>query len=206
MIRVAFFDINDTLINHSHAQESAIKQMSLLLPKQNKKEFTNIWKKIAKKYWKSFEGGKISFERQRLKRIESIWNHFDIRLTPEQIKQYANLYVNYYNQALRLNPLLKIILELLQISDIPIGIISNGYGPQQRSRLKASGVESYFTKKLIFISGEIDIVKPDESIFLLAERAVKATASEIIFFGNDLENDIAPAQKRGWRTVSLEAF
>lgn len=206
MIKVVFFDINDTLVNHSHAQNIAISRMATFLPENNEVEFIRIWKELAKRHWELFEKKKISFEEQRSKRIESVWSHFKIKLTSRQIDQYVNHYVAYYEQALSVNPSLKIFLELLQENHIPAGIISNGYGALQRSRLKASGIESYFTKELIFISEEIDIVKPDEKIFILAETAAGVSPSHIIFFGDDFENDIAPAQKRGWRTVLLETF
>ncbi len=188
MIKVVFFDINDTLLNHSKAQEKAINKMSNLLPKQNKSEFTKNWKKIAKKYWDFFEKGKMTFEDQQLQRITLVWNYFKIKLTPKQIDQYANNYTTYYEQALCLNPILEIFLELLRASNIPIGIISNGYGPLQRSRLKAAGIEPYLTNHLVFISGEVGVAKPDEKIFILAEKAIETYPSDIVFFGDDPKN------------------
>lgn len=203
MIKAVFFDINDTLTNHSRAQEVAIKKMVALLPEQDEAEFTKIWKEIAKRYWELFEKKKTSFDEQRLGRIKSVWSHFKVKLTPQQINQYANHYVSHYEKALNVNPTLKVFLELLQANHIPAGIISNGYGPIQRSRLKVIGIESYLTDKLIFISEEIGIAKPDEKIFILAEKTVGVPPSDIVFFGDDLKNDIKPAKKRGWRTVLI---
>lgn len=204
MIKAVFFDINNTLINHSYAQKVAINKMSNLLSKHDEVEFIKIWEKKAKKYWKLFEKGKITFDQQRIQRVSSVWNHFNVKLTFQQTDQYANYYVNYYEQALSVNPILKVFLELLQINHIPAGIISNGYGPLQRSRLKAVGIESYLTNPLIFISEEIGVAKPDEKIFILAEKAVGVQTSDIIFFGDDIKNDIKPAKKRGWRTVCVK--
>lgn len=203
MIKAVFFDINDTLINHSHAQEVAIRRMAALLSEHDEAEFIKIWKKTAKKYWELFEKGKITFEEQRIHRMELVWNHFKAKLTPKQINQYADCYVTYYEQALTVNPALEAFLKWSQANHIPTGIISNGYGPLQRSRLKAVGIESYLTERLIFISGEIGIAKPDEKIFILAETTVGISPSDIIFFGDNLKNDIKPAKKRGWRTVLI---
>lgn len=203
MIKVVFFDINDTLINHSNAQEIAIKKMSTLLPGQNEADFIKVWKKVAKRYWEIFERKEKTFEEQRLGRIKSVWENFKVKLTPQEINKYASYYVNYYEQALSVNPILQTFIELLQASHIPVGIISNGYGPIQRSRLKVAGIESYFTDQLIFISGEIGIAKPDEKIFILAEKTAGVPSSDIIFFGNDPKNDIEPAKKRGWQTIRI---
>ncbi|MBI2597456.1 HAD family hydrolase [Candidatus Daviesbacteria bacterium] len=203
MIKAVFFDINDTLINHSYAQEVAIKGLATLLPGQNKEEFIKIWKQIARKYWDLFEKGEISFDQQRKQRVMSVWNHFKNKLTPQQIDQYANYYVTYYEQALKVNQTLKVFLDLCQTYHIPAGIISNGYGPLQRNRLKVVGIESYFTDQLIFISGEIGIAKPDEKIFTLVEKTIGVSPSNILFFGDDLKNDIEPAEKRSWRTVLI---
>ncbi len=201
MIKAVFFDINDTLINHSLAQEIAIRKMSALIPKQKQVNFTKIWRKTAKRYWKLFEKGKITFEEQRIQRIAFVWNYFKAKLTPQQLNQYANYYVAYYEQTLLVNPTLKVFLELLQTNHIPAGIISNGYGALQRSRLKAAGIESYLTNRLIFISEEIGIAKPDEKIFILAETVASVPPSDILFFGDNFENDVKPAQNRGWKTV-----
>lgn len=203
MIKAVFFDINDTLTNHSRAQEVAIKKMAALLPEQDEAEFIKIWKEIAKRYWELFEKKKTSFDEQRLERVKSVWNHFKLKLTPQQISQYASYYVSYYEKALSVNPTLKVFLELLQANHIPVGIISNGYESIQRSRLKAVGIDSYFTDKLILISEEIGIAKPDEKIFILAETTVGVPPSDILFFGDDLKIDIEPAKKRGWRTVLI---
>lgn len=206
VIKVAFFDINDTLINHSSAQESTIRKMSSFLPQRNIEEFATIWKKMAKEYWQLFEEGKLSFEDQRLQRIASIWNHFKVKLTTKQIKQYANYYTVYYERQLNVNPILKVILELLQMNNIPIGIISNGYGPLQRNRMKSVGIESYFDDKLILISEEIGVAKPDEKIFILAETIAKVSPESILFFGDDIINDIKPAEKRGWKVIQTESM
>lgn len=206
MIKAVFFDINDTLTNHSRAQEVAIKKMATLLSEHDEAKFIKVWKETAKKYWELFEKRKITFEEQRLQRIESVWNHFKVKLTSQQIHKYAYYYVSYYEQALSVNPTLKILLELLKANHIPAGIISNGYGPLQRSRLKTTGIESYLTRRLIFISDEIGVAKPDEKIFILAEITVGVPPTDIIFFGNDLKNDIAPAKKRGWRTVLVTPY
>lgn len=203
MIKAVFFDINDTLINHSRAQEVAIKKMATLLSKHDEAEFIKVWKETAKKYWELFEKREITFEEQRLRRVESVWNHFKAKLTPQQISQYANYYITYYEQTLSVNPPLKVFLELLQANHIPIGIISNGHGSLQRSRLKTVGIESYLTDRLIFISEEVGVAKPDEKIFILAETIVGFSPSEIIFFGDDVKNDIEPAKKRGWKTVLI---
>lgn len=200
MIKVAFFDINDTLIKHTKAQEIAIKKMALLLSKQNETEFINIWKKTAKRYWGLFEEDKLSFEQQRYQRVAAVWKYFKVKLTSRQIHHYADYYIAQYEQTLEVNKALLAYLKILLKNHIPAGIISNGYGPLQRSRLKVAGIESYFTKQLIFISEEIGIAKPDEKIFILAEKITKAPPSKIIFFGNDPTYDIEPAKKRGWQT------
>lgn len=202
-MKVVFFDINDTLINHSHAQEVAIKKMASLLSEQNEAEFIKIWEKIATKYWTLFGEKKTTFEEQRLGRIKSVWNHFRVKLTTQQTNQYADYYVSYYKKALKVNPTLKVFLELLEANHIPIGVISNGYGPIQRDRLKAVGIDPYLADHLIFISEEIGIAKPNQKIFEMAETKAGVRPSDIIFLGDDLKNDIEPSKKRGWKTILI---
>ncbi len=205
-MKVIFFDLNDTLINHSRAQEVAIKKMSLLLPKHSETEFFSVWRKASEKYWRIFEDKKITFEEQRLLRIESVWKHFKSNLTNEQTKKYANDYMMHYEKALRVNPVLKIILELSMAQGISAGIISNGYGPLQRHRLRMARIDSMFVDKLIFISGEVGFVKPNKKIFDLAEKVAELPPSEITFFGDEFKNDIVPAKKRGWQAIFVPSW
>lgn len=203
MIKAVFFDINDTVVNHSQAQRISIRKMSALLGGQKKEEFTKIWNEVAKRYWDLFEEKKITFEEQRLRRIKEVWHYFNAELSAKQIELYAKHYTTYYEEALVVNPDLKVVIELLHADNIPIGIISNGHGPLQRSRLKAARIESYFKNELIFISDEVGLAKPNQRIFELAEKAAGVGPSEIVFYGDDFKNDIEPAKKRGWKTIKV---
>lgn len=204
MIKTVFFDINDTLINHSIAQENAIRNMFTLLPEHDEAEFISIWKDTARKYWELLEKDGITFEQQRIERIESVWNHFKIKLTPKQANQYADCYVTYYKQALSINPAFKTFLEFLRANYISVGIISNGYGPLQRSRLKVAGVESYLTESLIFISDEIGIAKPDKKIFRFILKKHRIKSDECIFI-DDNDKNIISAKELGFNTIHYTA-
>lgn len=203
MNQALFFDINDTLVNHSSAQEKAIKKLAKHLPHVIELDFYNTWKKISIYYWKLFEQKKISYDEQRFKRVIETWNHFKASLSSQQISEFADDYIKYYEEVLSANPALLKIIKTSRLLNTTIGVISNGYGPMQRRRLKVVGLERYFDNKLVFISDEIGIEKPDERIFILAENAIGLPSLQLVMYGDDYKNDIEPTKKRGWKAIQI---
>jgi putative hydrolase of the HAD superfamily len=59
-----FFDIDQTLINHQHAQDAAallfLKQFAHLLP-YSPKEFGKLWQSLMEKHFATFTRGEINF-------------------------------------------------------------------------------------------------------------------------------------------------
>lgn len=206
MVRALFFDINDTLINHTFAQDKAIKKLAKHLPHIDESIFYKAWKEISSSFWKLFEEKKITYDDQRIRRVASTWERFNTKLTAKDNYLLADNYLRYYEQALCINLTLKQELEASLKNGVIVGIISNGYGPLQRKRLSAVGLKKYFTDKFIFISDEVGIEKPDGKIFELAENAVGIPPLQLTMYGDDYTNDIEPSKKRGWNTVHITTY
>ena len=80
-----------------------------------------------------------------------------------------------------------------------LGLISNGRGPEQRSRIALLGLDAYFT--VVAVSGELGVRKPDPAIFRHALDLLGVAAEAAVFVGDDLEADIGGAQAAGLTTV-----
>lgn len=81
-----------------------------------------------------------------------------------------------------------------------IGIISNGSGMAQRTKIHNAGLECIFDHSTIYIEGERGHGKPDPSIFLLASKDHQIPPENFLFVGDHPVNDVLGAQQAGMKT------
>ena len=82
-----------------------------------------------------------------------------------------------------------------------LGLITNGPGEHQRSRIEPLGLDRYF--EAIAVSGELGVRKPDPAIFRHVLAALSVTAAASVYVGDSLEADVAGARAAGMAAVWL---
>lgn len=103
-------------------------------------------------------------------------------------------------------PLIKLKKETLafleQLIDfsVPLGLITDGRSITQRNKLKALGIEAYFSD--IIISEEFGSEKPNENNYLYFEK--KYPGRHFYFFGDNTSKDFIVPNKLGWRTICIK--
>lgn len=85
-------------------------------------------------------------------------------------------------------------------SDLSLGIIAN-QPIECRGVLESIAILNRF--KVVLLSEEEGLHKPDRAIFQRALELANADASSCVMIGDRLDNDIAPALESGMRTVWL---
>ena len=92
-------------------------------------------------------------------------------------------------------------LQTLQSSGLRLGIISNTTNPpfMKDYERELLGLDSFFEFS-IYSSG-VPYRKPHPSIFKLAASRLQLDEQEILYVGDDPENDVAGAQKVGMQTA-----
>ena len=85
-----------------------------------------------------------------------------------------------------------------------IGVIAN-QSVSSTERLTKWGLMPFISTCLC--SSELGLEKPDSAIFKLALERASCAASQAVFIGDRLDNDIRPARLLGWKTIRvLEGF
>lgn len=82
-----------------------------------------------------------------------------------------------------------------------LGIIAN-QGVAVMDLLQMWGILQFFS--IIIISATFGCSKPDPSLFRAAEIQSECAPEDILMVGDRLDNDIAPANKRGWNTLRVK--
>ena len=81
-----------------------------------------------------------------------------------------------------------------------LGIIAN-QNPGTEQRLSKWGLLAFFD--VIAASAELGVAKPDPAIFEWALKAADCPAENAVMVGDRLDNDVAPANRMGMRTVRI---
>jgi len=79
----------------------------------------------------------------------------------------------------------------------PMAVVTNGAVTLQRAKIARAGLSPFFPADAVIISAEVGFEKPDARIFKIAEERLGVPASEVLFIGDHVENDIAGAARAG---------
>ena len=203
MIKGIVFDIDGTLLNHEQALErSLINLYSFMKPKiphSSFDEFFSTWKTKTNQYINEYLDGRISFEQQRISRVQNVFSKWDYKLSSDKAMEVFKKYLINYEQNWTLFE--DAIPCLTMLKNFPLGIISDGDGEQQRRKLAFTEIDSFFSS--IIISGEVGLRKPNPEIFKKSAKELDLSLAEILYVGDQLENDALGAFNAGMYGVLI---
>ncbi|MDR9414670.1 MAG: HAD family hydrolase [Gracilimonas sp.] len=147
----------------------------------------------------------ISVWRTMLSRLKE--GHWIVDYPEEELAEMVTDFVTRNDQPW-LMPHLQEVLEDLTEKKLEIGIISNSqfYTPLTLEALSGKSLEQMgFDKELLFWSFNEDIAKPSVHFYEIARKKLQSEYSiethQVLFVGNDMLNDVYPAQKAGFKTA-----
>jgi putative hydrolase of the HAD superfamily len=105
-------------------------------------------------------------------------------------------------EAIRLFPDARGTLDRLRRRGIPLALVTNGDGGQQRDKIERHDLARYFDA--IVIEGEFGAGKPDEVVYRHALAALGVAPADAWMAGDHLEFDVEAPQRLGLRGVWLD--
>ncbi|MFW9903645.1 MAG: HAD family hydrolase [Candidatus Thorarchaeota archaeon] len=203
MIKGVVFDIDGTLLNHEQALERALTNfyslMKKSIPHSRFNEFFLTWKENTVKYINEYLSGRLSFQQQRILRVQSVFNKWEYPLTSDKAMELFKIYLNEYENNWSLYE--DVVPCLTRLQHFPLGVISDGDGEQQRKKLAFTGIDSYF--RSIIISGEVGLQKPHPKLFRKSANELNLSLDEILYIGDQLEKDALGAHSAGMQGVLI---
>jgi putative hydrolase of the HAD superfamily len=197
-----FFDIDQTLINHQQAQDTAtllfLQQFSSLLP-YTSEEFCQCWQTVMEKHFTTFLRGEISFVEHRRRRMREVFQGAESYLADDEADRRFAVYLQHYEDNWKLFD--DVLPCLNALSNHRLGIISNGNTEQQTKKLCQTGIAAQFN--IIVVSEEVRVSKPKPDIFLSACRRARVKARQCIYVGDSLQNDALAAGAVGMKGIWL---
>ena len=131
-------------------------------------------------------------------------NFFDavLRQWPGLFRDFlheTDVYYSAFPRMYVLEPETRRLLEGLGARGVSWGVVTNGSSTSQRAKIRETGLEALV--RVVIVSEEVGLKKPDRRIFELALKQIDASPSETIFVGDDTDADILGAKEAGMRTA-----
>ena len=197
VIRAVFFDIDDTLVQHTAAMHAATVALhGRLAPEVRFDEFHARWKTAHARHYPRFLRGEASYVECARGRLRDA---VDPAITDAAADEIFAMYLSEYESGWALYD--DVIPCLDKLRHVPLGVISNGRTTEQKRKLKTLGVADRFS--CVCVSEELGIAKPAAEMFLHACGELGIAAADALYVGDQYELDACAAAAAGLRSVWL---
>lgn len=196
-----YFDLDNTLLDFSAAERSAINRLLTRYGIEPKPEYVSIYSEINKKVWGRFERGEIArediFESRFVEFTEVIGAKVD---TAKMSSDYFSLLAEGHDCM----PGAKEILEYLKAKNYTVSVTTNGVSKTQHKRIDESGLGKYFD--YVFISEDTGYKKPEKAYFdYVINHTLEKDRQKILIIGDSQSSDILGGINAGIDTCWLNA-
>ena len=202
-VRMIFFDIDGTLLDHKGAEAEGIKafyESNVFDKLCNFESFKQAWVKYSDKNFNKFLNKECNFEEQRAMRIIDVYNEFNKKIEYKEALGKFGDYLIAYERAWKAYD--DVINCLKSLKGYKIGIISNGDYNQQIEKLKRMNIYTCFCD--VVAAGEVGYAKPDSKIFEIACERNNIGINEACYVGDNIKTDIVPAEAIGMKAVLID--
>lgn len=197
--RHLFFDLDHTLWDFEANARATLEELFTILNLKEKgvtdfKQFHKNYLAHNEKLWERYRNGFIKQDELRVKRM---WlSLMDFKIADETLaKEMSVRFLDLLPTRTILFPDSKEVLHYLTDKGYNLHLITNGFEETQHSKLKHSGLSSFF-KEVITSEGS-NSLKPNKKIFDFALQKTNAEKKESIMIGDSIEVDIIGAMNAG---------
>jgi len=198
LYKAIIFDLDNTLLDYTRSELESMRRTCRdhsLFQADGGLEWDSFWPRFLEhnfRHWNSFvNGGEV-------KSIRDVLQYsFRDTLNRSELfhKQLAESYWRYFCDNCYFEEGGRDVLEWAQRQRFQLGIITNGIGEAQRSRLKAGGIDRLF--QALIVSDEVGVRKPSKEIFEMALGHLGVLREEVLFVGDSLTDDYEGAVRAG---------
>lgn len=192
-MKVFLFDLDDTLYNQLLPFETAY---DMVFGERFELDVHKLYvgsRRHGDDVFEASERGEMSMDDMHVYRLSMAFRDFGIEITREEAlwfqREYAKAQKNIY-----LSETMESLLQELKDKGHRLGVISNGPAAHQRKKIQALCLERWIPGSDVYISGELDLMKPDRRIFDYVIKDMKVAGMEIYYVGDSFANDIAGAK------------
>jgi len=208
-IRVALFDLDDTLFAHREAVERGITAYRAVLGGEvaaaDAAAESGRWHELEEEHYHRYLAGELDFREQRRARARSFLAPYGLVLeTDDEADAWWDGYIVHYENAWSLHDDTLPCLDALTTGPDPvrIGLVTNGDLNAQTAKLRATGLLPRIEHAVA--SGDVGVAKPDAAIFERACSVFGVEPGSAAYIGDRLATDALGASAAGLLGVWLD--
>lgn len=203
-IRLALFDLDETLFAHRSAVRAGIADvLARDFPGVDAAAHQDRWDDLEEHHYARYLTGELDYLGQRRARARGFLSPLGLDLPDDRAAEaWFEDYLAGYRAAWALFDDTLPCLDTLKAAGVRLGIITNGELDFQLAKLDATGLTARFEH--IVASGELGITKPDPRIFAHACALFGVPAAEALYVGDRLGTDALGAAASGLSGVWLD--
>lgn len=191
---VIFFDVDDTLVDHSGAERTAAllfyHHFREALAGLDAESFYARWHGAAERHFASYNAGECSYQEQRRRRVREFLGP---ALSDQEADDVFGVYRVSYEDNWALFPDVLPCLDAL--ADQTLAVISNNSADATLYKLQRVGIVSRFAEVITPETARAS--KPDPRIFAAACARLDTLPARCLYVGDRLENDARAASAAG---------
>lgn len=200
-IRFIYFDLDDTLLDHGHAEREALSDVRQAFAEAfegvTHEDLHRIYHENSLRLWRQYADGLIDKDTLKLRRFEHTLDELEVRqVEAEAVSTY---YLQQYAKYWRFIPGARAVFRQLA-ERVPVGVLTNGFAEVQHDKLDRFPVLRERSHAII-ISEETGYLKPHPEVFAHATRAADVPAEYILYVGDSYRSDVQGGQAAGWKVA-----
>ena len=199
-MRGIVFDIDDTLYCR---QVMLIKaaEMVLGIDIPNWQEFMRIYYEKSDVNMSMLESGEVSTHDINGWRYNETFRILGLPYKPEDGGKAADTYLELQSHMF-VNDDMKSVLDAISADpQIRIGILTAGESQHQWNKVDMLGLDRWFDRENIIVSGDTPYMKPDIELFHMFEKKFGLTPDDLWMIGDSYKHDIKGALDAGWHAL-----
>jgi putative hydrolase of the HAD superfamily len=203
-LKLAIFDLDDTLIDFAATRQVAHTRLSELLDREgvDSAAFLRACSEVDRPLFSLFEQGKLSRAEYRLKRFSQPFESLGLAPQGDVVARLNKLFMDCVNDSPLLHGDAHAVLARLRSQDVRTAILTNGPSDGQRRKLRATGLGE--AVDYVAIGEEIGFSKPSPTAFHRVVEQFSLNNADALMIGDSPELDYDAALGAGLTAVLLD--
>lgn len=203
-MKLAIFDLDDTLINFAATRVLAYRQMAQHLDREgiDSEAYVRACPPIDRKLFSLFEQGQLSRQEYRLRRFSEPFAVIGVTPKADLVQHINKIFMDCVNDSPLLFDDARSVLEALRSAGIRTAILTNGPSDGQRRKLAATGLADAVDH--VAIGEEIGFSKPSPQAFHSVVGRFSVANADTLMVGDSPALDYDAAQSAGLMALLLD--
>ncbi|MET0714691.1 MAG: HAD family hydrolase [Mycetocola sp.] len=207
MMKLALFDLDDTLMDHRGAVSRGILRhvdATGAFPLPDREHSVALWHELEDRHYHRYLSKELTFAGQRRARAHDFAAAHGVTLSALEADVWFDTYFESYRDAWELFDDALPCLDRLSDAGIRVGVITNGEADYQQVKLERTGLSDRFEH--VIASGAVGFAKPDPRIFEHACALFGIDPADALYVGDRLLTDAVGAASAGLTGIWLNRF